>query len=81
MVAQTYVVHAEWDAEANYWYVSDSNVPGLATGADSVPELLVKLRVMVPELITLNGLTEPFEGDVPFELFARYQETMRLSIH
>ena len=42
------------DDEAGVWYVSDTNVPGLATEADTLPQLLAKLRHLVPELLQLN---------------------------
>ena len=42
------------DDEAGVWYVSDTNVPGLATEAQTPPQLLAKLRHLVPELLQLN---------------------------
>lgn len=69
---KVFSIRAEWDADANVWYVADSDVPGLATEAPTVPELVAKLRVMVPELVELNGC--PDHGSIPFELLARYQE-------
>jgi len=42
------------DDEAGVWYVSDTNVPGLATEADTLPQLLAKLRHLVPELLQFN---------------------------
>lgn len=68
-------VHAEWDSEAEVWYVSDSDVPGLATEAATVPGLIEKLERMVPELMELNGHLS--EQDVPFELLARYATTSK----
>ena len=42
------------DDEAGVWYVSDTNGPGLATEAATLPQLLAKLRHLVPELLQLN---------------------------
>lgn len=42
------------DEEADVWYVSDTNVPGLATEAVTLPQLLAKLRHLIPELLELN---------------------------
>ncbi|MBX3025780.1 DUF1902 domain-containing protein [bacterium] len=50
-----YTVTAEWDAEAGVWVATSDDVPGLATGADTFEALAEKLRVMVPELLELNG--------------------------
>jgi predicted RNase H-like HicB family nuclease len=49
-----YTVNCRWDEEARVWYVADSNVPGLATGADTLDELLGKLQTLIPELLELN---------------------------
>lgn len=63
-----YVVHVQWDDEAKVWYVSESNVPGLVTEAETVEAMLAKLNVMVPEMLEENGLAH--DADVPFELLA-----------
>lgn len=51
----TYVVRAFWDAEAKVWVAESDDVPGLATGAATLDELVSKLSVMIPELLELNG--------------------------
>jgi len=48
-----YHVKAEWDSEASVWVASSDDVPGLATGADTLVE---KLKVVIPELLEENGL-------------------------
>lgn len=60
-------VFIEWDERAGVWYVSNSNVPGLATEAVTVDELLTKLRAMVPELLALN-MPQDFDFDTPHAL-------------
>jgi predicted RNase H-like HicB family nuclease len=60
-VAMNITVTAAWDPEAGVWYVEDSNVPGLSTGADTLDELVEKLKVVVPELLAENGV--PFKAD------------------
>lgn len=49
-----WTVRADYDPEASWWYVSDSDVPGLSTGADSLAALEAKLPDMIVELIDLN---------------------------
>lgn len=61
-------VEAIWDEEASYWVAESDDVPGLATGAATLEELLSKLRVMIPELLELNAL--PRRGDLPISLRA-----------
>ena len=50
-----YFIHAEWDAETAVWVATSNDVPGLATEAETLEALAAKLRVMVPELLALNG--------------------------
>jgi predicted RNase H-like HicB family nuclease len=70
-----YLIRALWDDEAKYWVATSDDVPGLATGAESVEALMVKLRVMVPELLEANDLLDPAAGgEVPIELIAQYHE-------
>jgi Domain of unknown function (DUF1902) len=57
-----WTVKAAWDDEARVWYVQDSNVPGLATGADTFEALIEKLKIVIPELLAENGLTPSAEG-------------------
>lgn len=61
----TYIVTAFWDAEAQIWVAESDDVPGLATGATTLDELVGKLNVMIPELLELNlhftGVTAQFE--------------------
>jgi predicted RNase H-like HicB family nuclease len=51
-----YAITAEWDSEAGVWVASSEDVPGLATGADSLDELTEKLKIVIPELLEANGL-------------------------
>ena len=41
------------------WVASSNNVPGLVTEAETLERLVEKLRVMVPEMLELNGLLPP----------------------
>lgn len=78
MNTHRYTVTCHWDAEALVWYVAESDVPGLATEADSLEAMEAKLLDMIPELLELN---DPRAGHnaVPFELIARKQETARFA--
>ena len=68
-------VRAEWDDEARVWVATSDDVPGLATEAETVEELMSKLEAMIPELLEVN---EGFDGsDVPFELLTRRFQTVR----
>ncbi len=72
-------IRAEWDDEARVWVVADSDVPGLATEADTLEALVEKLKIMVPELLEANQADLGCE--VPFELLTRRFETARIDCH
>lgn len=65
-----YYVKAEWDSEAEVWFVSSSDVPGLNAEADTPEGLLDVLTDLIPELLVANGVIEG--GDelpqVPYSL-------------
>ena len=56
------VIHADWDSEAGCWYATSDDIPGLATGEDTVEDLIERLKVIVPELVELNDV--PVDGHV-----------------
>jgi predicted RNase H-like HicB family nuclease len=63
-------VTAFWDPEASVWVAESEDVPGLVTEADTVEQLVAKLRVMVPELLEANGVLGADVEDVPIRLIA-----------
>jgi hypothetical protein len=71
------VVKAAFDREAGVWYVSDSDVPGLATEASSFDLLCEKVIVMAPELLELNG--GPDEREVAIEIIAHATSKVKLA--
>jgi predicted RNase H-like HicB family nuclease len=72
-----YHVNAEWDEEASVWVASSEDVPGLATGADTVESLIEKLKIVIPELLEENGLLPAGVTEVPFALKAERTEHAR----
>ncbi len=61
-----YIIEAIWDDEAKVWVAESAEVPGLATEAATLDDLMAKLAVMIPELLELNRhiarpLAPPFE--------------------
>ena len=63
-------VTAFWDPGASVWVAESEEVPGLVTEADTVEQLVSKLRVMVPELLEANGVLGADVDDVPIRLIA-----------
>ena len=64
-----FVIHADWDSEAECWYATSEDIPGLATGADTIEDLIERLKVIVPELVELNEILA--DKHISFELLAR----------
>lgn len=53
-----YEVAAFWDKEAKVWVATSDDVPGLVTEAETVEQLLDKLRIMIPELLEITGIPQ-----------------------
>ena len=51
-----YEILAQWDREAGVWVAESEDVPGLVAEADSPNVLAQKLRILIPELLELNGV-------------------------
>jgi predicted RNase H-like HicB family nuclease len=69
-----YRVMAEWDEDARVWVASSDDVPGLATGADTLEDLVEKLKIVIPELLLENGLLPAGTDNVPFAIRAERSE-------
>ena len=79
MTSITYKVEAFWDAEAAVWVATSSDVPGLATEAETIEALMQKLRDMIPELVLLNGILPAGAGAVTFQLTSHRQELIEVA--
>ena len=69
-MARVYQVGARWDGDADVWVAESDDVPGLVAEAESPNALTGKLRVLIPELLQLNGAVEGGTG--PVEFLVRY---------
>jgi predicted RNase H-like HicB family nuclease len=67
-------IHADWDPDACRWVATSGDVPGLATEAETVEQLLNKLEALVPELLEANGVSD---APAQFELLARRFDPIR----
>ncbi|EAZ91228.1 DUF1902 domain-containing protein [Crocosphaera chwakensis] len=77
---KVYNIQAFWDSEAEVWVATSQDVLGLATEADTLENLNDKLRVMIPELLILNGmLEENYQGLIQMELICHRQEIISLA--
>jgi predicted RNase H-like HicB family nuclease len=72
---RVYTVRCTWDAEAAVWVAESDDVPGLATGGDTLDALIEKLKVVIPDLLEANGLLPTdHAGDIPFAIIAERHE-------
>lgn len=64
---QPFTIVATWDDDAGVWVAESDDVPGLVTEAETTEALMVKLKVLLPELLEANGAW--LDGDeIPFTL-------------
>ena len=76
-------VYARLDADAQVWYVHQSDVPGLHAEAETLDELLAELLTLVPELINANGQSidggNQNQRQVPIDLIAQQRSNPALA--
>lgn len=70
-----YQVLAQWDSEAGAWVAESEDVPGLVAEGESPNLLREKLRVLIPELLELNGVLEKGAGSVQFSVRYQYEDS------
>lgn len=76
-----YKVNAFWDEQAQVWVAESDSVLGLATEAETLEALTQKLRILVPELLQLNGMIEdPSVREIEIEIISHRQETVQIAI-
>ena len=47
-----------WDGEAAVWIATSIDVPGLVVEADTWPSMIDEVRLVLPDLLELNGGSE-----------------------
>jgi hypothetical protein len=79
-MSRTSEVKARWDPEAGVWLAESEDIPGLVAEAESMNALVEKVRVLVPELLELNGGLEPGQKTVNVLVRAHHEEPACLSV-
>ncbi len=69
-----YRILAQWDSEAGVWVAESEDVPGLVAEAESPNTLGEKLRVLIPELLELNGVLQKGAGPAEFSVLYQHEE-------
>ena len=57
-----YKVKASYDDDAKVWYVSDSELPGLCSEADTLDELIARVQLVAPDLVKCNSDLDESKG-------------------
>jgi predicted RNase H-like HicB family nuclease len=70
---EPYEVLAQWDSEAGVWVAESEDVPGLVAEAESPNLLAEKLRILIPELLDLNGVSG--KGIARFHVRYQHEES------
>jgi hypothetical protein len=68
-----YEILAHWDSEAGVLVAESEDVPGLVAEAGSPNILARKLKILVPELLELNGV--PASPMARFHIRYRHEES------
>ena len=76
MIEKPLYVRTEWDTEAGVWVATSDDVPGLVTEAETMEQLIAKLRIMIPELLELNKESTDTAAR-SFEVFSRRFEALQ----
>ena len=75
-MCRVYQVLARWDSEAGVWVAESEDVPGLVAEAESPNALAGKLRVLIPELLGLNGALEGDSEAVEYAVRYHHEENV-----
>ena len=49
-----YIVKFTWDEEANVWYATSDDIPGLVLESESFDTLAERVRIVAPEILEMN---------------------------
>jgi len=79
--SQAYMISAFWDAEAAVWVASSDDVPGLVTEADTMEQLVAKLKLLIPDLLEANGILPKAYDSVPFHLHTEMNDVAAIRAH
>ena len=63
------VVRATWDEEAKVWFVEESDIPGLATEAETLEALRRKIPALIQDLLE-GAADRPDEIELDFIAYA-----------
>ena len=54
-MSRSITIKARWDGEASVWIATSEDVHGLVVEADSWPDMIKEVRLVLPDLLELSG--------------------------
>jgi len=81
MAETVFFAKVEWDSEAEVWYISETNFPGLVAESETEEGLVRKVHELVPELYRLNAHLIDWQpdGDLPICVMSERLERIRIA--
>jgi hypothetical protein len=73
-MARSITIDARWDGEASVWIATSADVPGLVVEADTWPNMIEEVRLVLPDLLELAG-----ERDDNLSLTFRAEEHLEVA--
>ncbi len=80
MGSVTIIVRAVWDAEAKVWVAESHDLRGLILEAATQEELLRKLEVAIPDLISESGFATAGLPEIPVYLMSEVLTKVRVAV-
>jgi Domain of unknown function (DUF1902) len=74
-----YKIEAFWDSVAEVWVATSGDISGLVTEAENMEILIQKIRVMIPELLTINEGIKNINTEIQWELITHHQELITIA--
>ena len=74
-MSKSYLVVAQWDAEAGVWVATSDDIVGLVTEATSLDTLYARVLEIAPELLQENGVEIDAQGKVDFYVLSPFDQS------
>jgi hypothetical protein len=75
-----YQIETFWDESAQVWIATSEDVFGLATEANNWEDLMLKLKIIIPELLIVNKQTSTdYQGEISLTIISRRQELIKVA--
>jgi len=70
MMIKSYLVTAQWDADAEVWVATSEDIVGLVTEAPTLDALYARVLEVAPELLADNAVASEGRGVIDFHVLS-----------